>query len=146
MPESAFSLRTVVVEKAPTFGGSAARSGAGTWIPCGEVILAAGVPDTPRKAAACLSAVVGNTVPAARRQAFPAVSFVMRHSSLRFRWMEGCDYYPELPGGCRAWRAGPRPHWPARSRLPWARRRPPGCAPDCSPPVSRCGRRRHCPT
>jgi 3-oxosteroid 1-dehydrogenase len=98
-------LSTVVVEKAPTFGGSAARSGAGIWIPNNEVILAAGVPDTPQKAATYLSAVVGPSIPAARQQAFLAngpamLSFVMANSPLRFRWMEGySDYYPELPGG-----------------------------------------------
>ncbi|MFD8738772.1 3-oxosteroid 1-dehydrogenase [Streptomyces sp. NPDC059618] len=98
-------LSCVVLEKAPTFGGSAARSGAGVWIPCNPVILAAGVPDTPAKAAAYLAAVVGPDVPADRQQAFlrqgPAmISFVMANSPLRFRWMEGySDYYPELPGG-----------------------------------------------
>ncbi|MGW5162122.1 3-oxosteroid 1-dehydrogenase [Nonomuraea wenchangensis] len=98
-------LSTVVLEKAPTFGGSAARSGAGIWIPCNEVILAAGVPDTPAKAAAYLARVVGDTVPAARQQAFLAagpemISFVMRNSPLRFRFMDGySDYYPEFPGG-----------------------------------------------
>jgi 3-oxosteroid 1-dehydrogenase len=98
-------LSVVVVEKAPTFGGSAARSGAGIWIPCNEVILAAGVPDTPAKAATYLASVVGSTVPAARQAAFLAngpdmISFVMDHSPLRFRWMEGySDYYPERSGG-----------------------------------------------
>ncbi|MET7465929.1 3-oxosteroid 1-dehydrogenase [Nonomuraea sp. NPDC005501] len=98
-------LSVVVVEKAPTFGGSAARSGAGIWIPNNEVILAAGVPDTPAKAAAYLARVVGDTVPAARQQAYLAngpamISFVMRNSPLRFRFMEGySDYYPEYPGG-----------------------------------------------
>jgi len=98
-------LSTVVVEKAPTFGGSAARSGAGIWIPNNPVILAAGVPDTPAKAAAYLAAVVGSDVPAARQSAFLShgpdmISFVMANSPLRFRWMEGySDYYPELPGG-----------------------------------------------
>ncbi|MEU6222604.1 3-oxosteroid 1-dehydrogenase [Streptomyces sp. NPDC047042] len=98
-------LTCVVVEKAATFGGSAARSGAGIWIPNNPVILAAGVPDTPAKAAAYLAAVVGPEVPAARQQAFLAhgpamLSFVMANSPLRFRWMEGySDYYPELPGG-----------------------------------------------
>src|SRR3954453_16345068 len=92
-------LGTVVGEKAPTFGGSAARSGAGIWIPCNEVILAAGVPDTPAKAATYLASVVGSTVPAARPAAFLAngprmISFVMDHSPLRSRWMEGySDYY-----------------------------------------------------
>lgn len=98
-------LTCVVVEKAATFGGSAARSGAGIWIPNNSVILAAGVPDTPAKAAAYLAAVVGPEIPAARQQAFLAhgpamLSFVMANSPLRFRWMEGySDYYPELPGG-----------------------------------------------
>ncbi|MCX4764186.1 3-oxosteroid 1-dehydrogenase [Streptomyces sp. NBC_01275] len=98
-------LSCVVVEKAPTFGGSAARSGAGIWIPNNPVLLAAGVPDTPAKAAAYLAAVVGADVPADRQAAFlghgPAMlSFVMANSPLRFRWMEGySDYYPELPGG-----------------------------------------------
>ncbi|MEW2049622.1 3-oxosteroid 1-dehydrogenase [Streptomyces sp. NPDC005476] len=98
-------LSCVVVEKAPTFGGSAARSGAGIWIPNNSVILSAGVPDTPAKAAAYLAAVVGADVPADRQAAFLAhgpamLSFVMANSPLRFRWMEGySDYYPELPGG-----------------------------------------------
>ncbi|MET8859801.1 3-oxosteroid 1-dehydrogenase [Streptomyces sp. NPDC004579] len=98
-------LSCVVVEKAATFGGSAARSGAGIWIPNNPVVLAAGVPDTPAKAAAYLAAVVGPDVPADRQRAFlgngPAmISFVMANSPLRFRWMEGySDYYPELPGG-----------------------------------------------
>ncbi|MEU9397840.1 3-oxosteroid 1-dehydrogenase [Streptomyces sp. NPDC048324] len=98
-------LTTVVLEKAATFGGSAARSGAGVWIPNNPVLLAAGVPDTPAKAAAYLAAVVGSDVPAARQSAFLAhgpdmISFVMANSPLRFRWMEGySDYYPELPGG-----------------------------------------------
>ncbi|MET7744553.1 3-oxosteroid 1-dehydrogenase [Streptomyces sp. NPDC005385] len=98
-------LSCVVVEKAATFGGSAARSGAGIWIPNNEVILAAGVPDTPAKAAAYLAAVVGPDVSADRQAAFlgqgPAmISFVLANSPLRFRWMDGySDYYPELPGG-----------------------------------------------
>ncbi|WP_405963551.1 3-oxosteroid 1-dehydrogenase [Streptomyces sp. NBC_00723] len=98
-------LSCVVVEKAPTFGGSAARSGAGIWIPNNSVVLSAGVPDTPAKAAAYLAAVVGAEVPADRQAAFLAhgpamLSFVMANSPLRFRWMEGySDYYPELPGG-----------------------------------------------
>ncbi|MDX2693896.1 3-oxosteroid 1-dehydrogenase [Streptomyces ipomoeae] len=98
-------LSCVVVEKAPTFGGSAARSGAGIWLPNNSVIKAAGVPDTPAKAAQYLAAVVGDDVPADRQKAFldngPAMlSFVMANSPLGFRWMEGySDYYPELPGG-----------------------------------------------
>jgi len=98
-------LSVVVIEKAPTFGGSAARSGAGIWIPNNEVILAAGVPDTPAKAATYLASVVGPDVPADRQAAFlvngpEMISFVMDNSPLRFQWMDGySDYYPERPGG-----------------------------------------------
>lgn len=99
-------LSTLVVEKAAKFGGSAARSGAGIWVPNNETILAAGVPDTPAKATAYLAAVVAASgVSQAKQAAFlsngPAmISFVVRNSPLRFRWMEGySDYYPELPGG-----------------------------------------------
>src|SRR5690242_3019424 len=98
-------LSVLVVEKAPTFGGSAARSGAGIWIPNNRVILAAGVPDTPAKAAAYLAAVVDGDVPTAKQQAFlgngpSMIDFVMANSPLRFRYMSGySDYYPELPGG-----------------------------------------------
>jgi 3-oxosteroid 1-dehydrogenase len=98
-------LSVLVVEKAATFGGSLARSGSGIWIPDNEVILAAGVPDTPALAAEYLAAVVGNVVPADRQAAFlkngpPMISFVMNNSPLRFQWMQGySDYYPELPGG-----------------------------------------------
>ncbi|MER7761051.1 3-oxosteroid 1-dehydrogenase [Streptomyces sp. NPDC097619] len=98
-------LSCLVVEKAPTFGGSAARSGAGIWLPNNSVILAAGVPDTPAKAEQYLAAVVGAEVPAARQRAFLAqgprmLDFVMANSPLRFRHMPGySDYYPDLPGG-----------------------------------------------
>ncbi|GAA4724761.1 3-oxosteroid 1-dehydrogenase [Phytohabitans rumicis] len=98
-------LRTLVIEKAAKYGGSAARSGAGIWVPGNEVVLAAGVPDTPAKAAAYLSAVVGPDVPAARQQAYLAngpamISFLLRETPLRFSFMESYpDYYPELYGG-----------------------------------------------
>jgi 3-oxosteroid 1-dehydrogenase len=98
-------LQTVVIEKAATYGGSAARSGAGIWVPNNEVLLAAGVPDTPAKAAAYLSAVVRGETPLSRQQAYLAsgpalISFLLRNTPLRFAWMESYpDYYPELPGG-----------------------------------------------
>jgi 3-oxosteroid 1-dehydrogenase len=64
-------LSVLVVEKAPTFGGSAARSGAGIWLPNNSVILGAGVPDTPQKAATYLAAVVGPEVPGRQHRNLP---------------------------------------------------------------------------
>jgi 3-oxosteroid 1-dehydrogenase len=98
-------LKAVVIEKAPTFGGSTARSGAGIWIRNNEVLLKAGVPDTPEKAATYLKAVVGTGSTDDRQAAFlnqgpTMISFILQNTPLRFRWMEGySDYYPELPGG-----------------------------------------------
>ncbi len=98
-------LSCVVVEKAPTFGGSAARSGAGIWIPNNPVALAAGVPDSYDKGTRYLAAVVGDGSSPARQKAFldngpQMIAFVLANSPLRFRWMDGySDYYPELPGG-----------------------------------------------
>lgn len=97
-------LSVVVVEKAPTFGGSTARSGGGIWLPNNSVILSAGVSDTMEQATAYLSAVVGPDVPNDRQQAFlingtQMLDFVMTNSPLRFRFTRGySDYYPNLPG------------------------------------------------
>jgi 3-oxosteroid 1-dehydrogenase len=98
-------LSVVVIEKAARFGGSTARSGAGIWIRNNAVLKQAGVVDTPEQAAQYLDAVVGNEVSAARKASYllngpRMIDFVMQHSPLRFRWMEGySEYFPEQPGG-----------------------------------------------
>src|ERR1041384_5721331 len=91
-------LSVVVVEKAPTFGGSTARSGAGIWIPNNSVILAAGVPDTPAKPAVYLAAAGGSDVPADRQAAVlsngPAMlDLVMASSRCTFQYMPGPSDY-----------------------------------------------------
>ncbi|MFE9257731.1 3-oxosteroid 1-dehydrogenase [Streptomyces sp. NPDC006879] len=96
-------LSCVVVEKSATYGGSAARSGAGIWLPNNRILLEAGAPDTPEKAATYLAAVAGPEVPVARQAAFLAngprmLDFVMSNSPLRFRFMAGYSDYYDLPG------------------------------------------------
>ncbi|KAG0012763.1 hypothetical protein BGZ82_002429 [Podila clonocystis] len=97
-------LSVVVIEKAPTFGGSTARSGGGMWLPNNSVILNSGVSDTLEQATASLSAVVGPDVPNDRQKAFlnngpQMLDFVMANIPLRFRFTRGySDYYPNLPG------------------------------------------------
>lgn len=98
-------LDAVVIEKAARFGGSTARSGGGVWIPGNEALRTAGVRDTPEEAGDYLAAIVGDEVPAERRQAYlvngpEVVEFVHRNTPLRLRWVRGySDYHPEAAGG-----------------------------------------------
>jgi 3-oxosteroid 1-dehydrogenase len=109
-------LRTVLIEKAPTFGGSTARSGGGVWIPNNDVLLADGVPDTPEDASTYLKHITGDVVEDDMRAAFldngPAMlRFVLANTPLRLRWVtDYSDYYPEAPGGLPTGRSvEPRP-------------------------------------
>jgi 3-oxosteroid 1-dehydrogenase len=109
-------LRTVLIEKAPHFGGSTARSGGGVWLPNNDVLLAEGVPDTPEGARTYLKHITGDDVDDDLRAAFldnsPAVlRFVLDNTPLRLRWVTGySDYYPEAPGGLPRGRSlEPRP-------------------------------------
>ncbi|WAL67569.1 3-oxosteroid 1-dehydrogenase [Amycolatopsis cynarae] len=103
-------LAVLVLEKAGKFGGSTARSGGGVWIPGNEALKAAGIVDPPEEARRYLEAIVGDVVPAELRNTFldrgpEVVSFVHRHTPLRFQWVRDySDYHPEAPGG----RAGGR--------------------------------------
>jgi 3-oxosteroid 1-dehydrogenase len=99
-------LSAIVVEKAGKFGGSTARSGGGVWIPGNEVLVKAGVSDTPASAAAYLAHIVGEAdgdpeLQKAFLEHGPAMlSLVLRSSPLELRWVRGySDYYPEAPGG-----------------------------------------------
>jgi 3-oxosteroid 1-dehydrogenase len=98
-------LRTVVVEKAPHFGGSTARSGGGVWIPNNEALRRDGVEDTAEAARKYLYSIVGDVVPRERIDTFldrgpEALHFVLAHTPLRMQWVpEYSDYYPEAPGG-----------------------------------------------
>src|SRR5690606_12186248 len=98
-------LSTVVVEKAPHYGGSTARSGGGVWIPNNEVLKRDGVTDTPEEARRYLHALVGDVVPAEKIDTYldrrpGMLSFVPKHTPLKLCWVPGySDYYPETPGG-----------------------------------------------
>ncbi|MCF6387861.1 3-oxosteroid 1-dehydrogenase [Mycobacterium sp. MBM] len=98
-------LSTVVVEKAPHYGGSTARSGGGVWIPNNEVLKRDGVRDSPAAAAEYLHAIIGDVVPAEKIDTYldrgpEMLSFVLKHSPLKLCWVPGySDYYPETPGG-----------------------------------------------
>lgn len=98
-------LSTVVVEKAPHYGGSTARSGGGVWIPNNEVLKRDGVKDTAEDARKYLHAIIGDVVPANKIDTYldrgpEMLSFVLKHSPLKLCWVPGySDYYPETIGG-----------------------------------------------
>lgn len=98
-------LSTIVVEKAPHYGGSTARSGGGVWIPNNEVLKRDGVRDTAEAAATYLHTIIGDVVPADKIDTYlqrgpEMLSFVLANSPLKMCWVPGyADYYPETPGG-----------------------------------------------
>ncbi len=103
-------LSTVVVEKAPHYGGSTARSGGGVWIPNNRVLQRDGVTDSKDAARTYLHTIVGDVVPAEKIDTYldrgpEMLDFVLEHSPLKLCWVPNySDYYPETPGG----RAGGR--------------------------------------
>lgn len=98
-------LSVVVLEKAACFGGSTARSGGGVWLPGNHALRAAGIDEPPERARRYLASIVGDAVPAVRRDTFLAhgpevLRFVCDHTPLKFRWVRDySDYHPEAPGG-----------------------------------------------
>ncbi len=104
-------LSTVLVEKAPHYGGSTARSGGGVWIPNNEILRRDGVADTPEAARQYLHSIIGDVVEPERidtylRRGPEMLSFVLRNSPLKMCWVPGySDYYPETPGGRAAGRS-----------------------------------------
>ena len=105
-------LSTVVVEKAPHYGGSTARSGGGVWIPNNEILKRDGVTDTAEAARTYLHTIIGDVVPAETIDTYlergpEMLSFVLKNSPLKMCWVPGySDYYPETAGR-HARRAGP---------------------------------------
>ncbi len=98
-------LRAVIIEKAPHYGGSTARSGGGVWVPGNRALLASGRPDDREEARRYLYSIVGDAVPKERIDTYidrgpEAIDFVLEHTPLKLRWVPGySDYYPEAPGG-----------------------------------------------
>ena len=104
-------LSAVVVEKAPHFGGSTARSGGGVWIPNNEVLQRARQSDTAEAARTYLHTIIGDVVPAEKIDTYlqrgpEMLSFVLRNTPLKMCWVpDYADYYPEKPGGRPAGRS-----------------------------------------
>lgn len=98
-------LSVLVIEKAATVGGSTARSGGAYWIPANPALLREGSADTVERGRDYLEAVVGDSAPRERWEAYleqgvATVELLERLTPLTFTRCEGySDYHPELPGG-----------------------------------------------
>ncbi|MBK5307954.1 MAG: FAD-binding protein [Frankiaceae bacterium] len=103
-------LRALVVEKADTFGGTTALSGAGLWAPANLHVLAAGQPDSFELAREYLRNTVGDRTPQSMQDAFlvAAADVIawLETKSVRFSYMTGYpDYRPDLAGALLTGRA-----------------------------------------
>ncbi|HTP23172.1 MAG TPA: FAD-binding protein, partial [Solirubrobacteraceae bacterium] len=96
-------LKTLVVEKTSTWGGTTAYSGGGVWIPANPLMIQDGVNDSLDDALRYLDDIVGEVGPASspeRRRALlqggpEMIAFL---SGLGVRWQRVVrypDYYPE---------------------------------------------------
>jgi 3-oxosteroid 1-dehydrogenase len=99
-------LRCVVIEKTAFYGGSSALSGGNLWVPNNPVNRRAKLPDSMDDARAYLDAIVGDSAPRIRREAFlsagpDALEFLEANTPwFRYQRVDGySDYHPEEPGG-----------------------------------------------
>lgn len=99
-------LKVLLVEKAPTFGGSSALSGGGIWVPGAPAQTRAGHRPDPDDTLRYLEAITDGLVSRERLQAYVETAPQMLafleglDPNLQFVWKPGYpDYYPDLPGG-----------------------------------------------
>lgn len=103
-------LEVVVLEKAPTVGGSTAVSGGAVWVPNNHYAKAMGIEDSEEAAMAYLSAVLGNALRPDMMRVYlrrgpEAIEFFDRNSEVKFAARTySPDYYPELDGAGKAGR------------------------------------------
>ncbi|MCC2596842.1 FAD-dependent oxidoreductase [Pusillimonas sp. MFBS29] len=97
-------MKTLLIEKSGTVGGTTAYSSGTTWIPNNPHMHHMGMVDDARKAAQYLDALVGNRADPALRQAFitdgpKMVAYLERHTEVRFKAYPAMpDYRHDIPG------------------------------------------------
>lgn len=103
-------LRVVVLERAPVFGGTTARSSGTTWVPNNRMMRAAEILDDADLAATYLEGLVGNHGPREPWQAFLDTAPTMQadledRGGILFRPMpNAADYRCEIEGAGKGWR------------------------------------------
>ncbi len=104
-------LSVLIVEKSAKIGGSTARSGGAYWIPANPALVRGGSTDTLERGHTYLEAVVGDSAPRERWQAYlhhgvATIEMLERTTPLKLMWSKGySDYHPESPGGDAAGRS-----------------------------------------
>jgi 3-oxosteroid 1-dehydrogenase len=97
-------LDTLIIEKAPVYGGTSATSGGGLWITCNHLMPGVGIEDNDADAAAYMTALTGNDVAPANVASFVKngarmLRWVMETSRVEFISMaEYADYYQHIAG------------------------------------------------
>jgi succinate dehydrogenase/fumarate reductase flavoprotein subunit len=98
-------LKVLVVEKAPVYGGTTARSGGWLWVPGTHLATEQGLTEPPGAAKAYLRHEAGTHFNAARVDAFiengpKAIDFFTRNTCVQFDMPPVFpDYHAEAPGG-----------------------------------------------
>lgn len=104
-------LKVLVVEKAPLYGGTTARSGGWLWVPGTRLATEQGVHEPAGAARAYLQDQAGSHFDPERVDAFlangpKAIDFFTRHTCVQFDMPPVFpDYHAEAPGGQQAGRA-----------------------------------------
>ena len=103
-------LRTLLVERSGTVGGTTARSSGTVWIPDNPEQRRHGVQDDAAAARTYLDALVGTRADPALREAFVAagprmLQYLADRTDVRFRsYLTSVDYRQDLPGAARGGR------------------------------------------
>lgn len=103
-------LRVTVLERAPHFGGTSARSSGTTWVPDNRMMRAAGHTDDAERATTYLDTLIGNRGPREPWQTFLDSAPQMQadladRADIQFCPMpSAADYRPEIDGAGTGWR------------------------------------------
>jgi hypothetical protein len=104
-------LKVLVVEKAPVYGGTTARSGGWLWVPGTHLAIEQGLHEPPGAARAYLQDQAGSHFDPARVDAFiengpKAINFFARNTCVQFDMPPVFpDYHAEAPGGLQGGRS-----------------------------------------
>lgn len=104
-------LKVLVVDKAPVYGGTTARSGGWLWVPGTRLATGQGITEAPGAARAYLQDQAGTHFDPERVDAFldngpKAIDFFTRHTCVQFDMPPVFpDYHAEAPGGAQGGRS-----------------------------------------